>query len=63
MVHYNTNSWKLWGTLQRRYKDTSSTRVQFYMYDEERGVGILTIFETAEGKGQWEWASLLTSSR
>ena len=40
-----------------------STCVQFYMYDEERGVGILTIFETAEGKGQWEWASLLTSSR
>ena len=23
VVHYNTNSWKLWGTLQRRYKDTS----------------------------------------
>ena len=31
--------------------------------DEERGVGIPTIFETAEGKGRREWVSLLTSSR
>ena len=27
VVHYNTNSWKLWGTLQRRYKDTSTSNI------------------------------------
>ena len=33
VVHYNTNSWKLWGTLQRRYKDTSEAAEKKVLYD------------------------------